>query len=125
MTPNCRILLNIVATYGRSLYALEFVHGVPIVFSGAQHARRRTLGQDQRVLSAVGFNLVKLMKGLKKRWLKRLFLYLQAAMDRFAACTAWFIQLAAEENVRPAAILRSQSGRSNWVLHNRLCKESR
>ena len=66
------------------------------------------------VLSAVGFNLVKLMKGLKKRWLKRLFLYLQAAMDRFAARTAWFIQLAAVEIVRPAAILRSLSGRSNW-----------
>ena len=66
------------------------------------------------VLSAVGFNLVKLMKGLKKRWLKRLFLYLQAAMERFAARTAWFIQLAAVEIVRPAAILRSLSERSNW-----------
>ena len=33
------------------------------------------------VLSAVGFNLVKLMKGLKKRWLKRLFLCLQAMAD--------------------------------------------
>ena len=66
------------------------------------------------ILSAVGFNLVKLTKGLKKRWLKRLFLYLQAAMERFAARTAWFIQLAAVEIVRPATILRSPSGCSNW-----------
>ena len=63
------------------------------------------------VLSAVGFSLVKLMKGLKRRWLKRLFLCLQAAMDWFAILIA---RLAAAALARPAAILRTPSECPEW-----------
>lgn len=35
------------------------------------------------MLSALGFNLVKLMKALKKRWIKHLFLYLCTIVDEF------------------------------------------
>ena len=35
------------------------------------------------MLSALGFNLVKLMKALKKRWSKHLFLYLCTIVDEF------------------------------------------
>lgn len=65
------------------------------------------------VLSAVGFNLVKLMKGLKRRWLKRLFLCLQAA-DVFAARLARFVQQTVAGRVRPAAILRIPSECPDW-----------
>lgn len=40
------------------------------------------------VLSAVGFNLVKLMRGLKKRWLESLFLRLQDVADGMARLIA-------------------------------------
>ena len=47
------------------------------------------------MLSAVGFNLVKLMKGLKKRWLKSLFLCLREVADGMASIIAglrdWFV----------------------------------
>ena len=47
------------------------------------------------MLAAVGFNLVKLMKGLKKRWLKRLFLCLRAVTDGMPRILAhvrdWFL----------------------------------
>lgn len=47
------------------------------------------------VLSAVGFNLVKLMKELKKRWLESLFLCLQDVVDGMARLIAglrdWFL----------------------------------
>ena len=50
------------------------------------YMERNMLGGKQgdklnAMLSAVGFNLVKLMKGLKKRWLKRLFLCLRTEAD--------------------------------------------
>lgn len=61
------------------------------------------------VLSAMGFNLVKLMKGLKRRWLMRLFLCLQAAADGFAACIARPVRLAVAELARLAEIPRSLS----------------
>ena len=66
------------------------------------------------ILSAVGFNLVKLTKGLKKRWLKRLFLYLHAASDGFAVRIARFFRLAAAELTRQAEVLRRPSDCPNW-----------
>ena len=66
------------------------------------------------ILSAVGFNLVKLMKGLKKRWLKRLFLCLQALADGFTVRIARFFQLAAAELTRQAEVLRRPSDCPNW-----------
>ena len=44
------------------------------------------------MLSAVGFNLVKLMKGLKKRWLKRLFLCLRTAVGGIGGVAARFLR---------------------------------
>ena len=40
------------------------------------------------MLSAVGFNLVKLMKGLKKKWLRSLFLCLREVTDGMARIIA-------------------------------------
>ena len=53
---------------------------------GDHYMERNMLGGKQgdklnAMLSAVGFNLVKLMKGLKKIWLKRLFLCLRTEAD--------------------------------------------
>ena len=44
------------------------------------------------MLSAVGFNLVKLMKGLKKRWLKRLFLCIRTAVGGIGGAAARFLR---------------------------------
>ena len=44
------------------------------------------------ILSAVGFNLVKLMKGLKKRWLKRLFLCLRTVAGDIAGIVAGILR---------------------------------
>ena len=72
------------------------------------------------ILSAVGFNLVKLMKGLKKRWLKRLFLYLRTVAGGIAGIVAGILRWidavwhqAATASCRPALA-------ANWLLHNRL-----
>lgn len=54
------------------------------------------------ILSAVGFNLVKLMKGLKKRWLKRLFLCLQSATDDFVVGIVRFARMVELVLNRPA-----------------------
>ena len=64
-------------------------------------------------MQIVGFNLVKLMKGLKKRWLRRLFLRLQA-VDGIASCIARLVRLAVAELARLAEIPRSPSGCPNW-----------
>lgn len=81
---------------------------------GDHYMERNMLGGElgdklNAVLSAVGFNLVKLMKGLKRRWLMRLFLCLQAAADGFAACIARPVCLAVAELARLAEIPRSLS----------------
>ncbi len=66
------------------------------------------------VLSAVGFNLVKLMKGLKKRWLKHLFLYLRMLADDFIACIVQFVRLTDAIASFPEAIVCRSSEARNW-----------
>lgn len=70
------------------------------------------------MLSAVGFNLVKLMKGLKERWLKRLFLCLQTMADGIARILAhvrdWFVVPSLPERPPPVATPCCRPQFGNW-----------
>ena len=70
------------------------------------------------MLAAVGFNLVKLMKGLKERWLKRLFLCLQAIADGTARILAhvrdWRVVLSLQERLPPVATPCCRPQFENW-----------
>ena len=55
------------------------------------------------MLSAVGFNLVKLMKGLKRRWLKRLFSCLRTMADYIADAAAGLLRWVAASRCQASA----------------------
>ena len=70
------------------------------------------------MLSAVGFNLVKLMKGLKKRWLKSLFLCLREVADGMASIIAglrdWFVPPTAPERLAAGGVACRHPRFGNW-----------
>ena len=66
------------------------------------------------MLSAAGFNLVKLMKGLKRRWLKRLFLCLRTMVDDIADAAAWILRWVDAAWRQAAAASCRPSFAANW-----------
>ncbi len=66
------------------------------------------------MLSAVGFNLVKLMKGLKKRWLKRLFLCLRTMVGNLADAVAGLTHWVEVAWRQAATALRRPLFAANW-----------
>ena len=70
------------------------------------------------MLSAVGFNLVKLMKGLKKKWLKSLFLCLREVADVIARIIAglrdWFMPPTASERLPSCGVACRQPQFGSW-----------
>ena len=70
------------------------------------------------MLSAVGFNLVKLMKGLKKKWLKSLFLCLREVSDGMSRIIAglrdWFMPPTASERLPSGGVTCSLPQFGNW-----------
>ena len=66
------------------------------------------------MLSAVGFNLVKLMKGLKKRWLKRLFLCIRTAVGGIGGAAARFLRWVGAAWRQTATTSCRPSFAANW-----------
>ena len=70
------------------------------------------------MLSAVGFNLVKLMKGLKDRWLKGLFLRLREVADGMARIIAglrdWFMPPTAPAQLPSGGVTCRLPQFGNW-----------
>ena len=66
------------------------------------------------MLSAAGFNLVKLMKGLKKRWLKRLFLCLRTEAGNLAGLAEGILRWFSALRLQAGAASRRPSFATNW-----------
>ncbi len=66
------------------------------------------------MLSAVGFNLVKLMKGLKKRWLKRLFLRLRTEADNIVDAVNGLLRWLGAVRCRATVVLCRPAFAADW-----------
>lgn len=93
--------------------------GMPNTSASASNAvnatsRSRSSGASDAMLSAVGFSLVKLMKGLKKRWLKRLFLCLRTMVGNLADAVAGLTHWVEVAWRQAATVLRRPLFAANW-----------